>query len=869
MRLHAMRLHRLILTGLATLGVLASGLVLCGAPARAAGEHALLTSFGGSETPAGSFAALEFESGLSGLNDVAVDQSTGDPYVVDMGSGHDVVDVFSSSLAAPANSYLAQLSGFSFADASDVAIDNACYLHRPVALTGGECAAFDPSNGDVYVTDANRAVVDQYSTTIDASGVPSFTFVCELNGSSSPCPGAQSAPFSDPCGVAVDSQGDVYVADYGLDVVDIFNSSGGYVTQIEGVSRPCGVAVDSTGNVYVNKWHEDVVKFSPSSFPATGATTYTLQYLVDNRNGEDGSIANPGSNQFDHGSTAVAVDPSTNDVYVDDNKYIMEYDSSGNPIQQFGLGTISFAPEEEEGGRGGSLGVAVDGASGDVYVADGDIAGSSPVVDLYGPPVAVALNSDTVSGVTSTSATLNGDLNPGGAPGGVTYYFSYGEGTRCGGPGSLTSPAGLATGNGDVSESVSVTGLVPNQRYTYCIAEKTADGAVFGQPVPFTTNGLAPAVDAQSVSGVSREEATLNVRVNPENEDTHYYFQYGTSTSYTGGEVPLPAPGTDLGSAYGDQGASAALSGLAVNTVYHYRVVAVNATGTTYGVDQTFLTLPYAPAVVSALAAASVSGTGATVSGSVNPQGARSGYFVQFGPSEAYGGVSAVADTAPSVGAVPVTVTLEGLRGGSTYHYRLVSQNTGGITYGPDQTFTTPPAPPLVVTGAASAVTSSTATLSGSVDSQGTATSYEFDLGTDTSYGSRVFASAAAGEEVQSVAVEVGALEPGVTYHYRLVATNAFGTTYGADMVFTTPVVSAGVLVSPVAPALLTVPAIAFPAAVVSTVSQPKTKAKPKKRSRPKRKAKARSKAKATKKTRGAGVAGGRGRSGGKGRRGR
>jgi hypothetical protein len=148
-------------------------------------------------------------------------------------------------------------------------------------------------------------------------------------------------------------------------------------------------------------------------------------------------------------------------------------------------------------------------------------------------------------------------------------------------------------------------------------------------------------------------------------------------------------------------------------------------------------------------------------------------------------------------------------------------------------------------------------------------TSYEFDLGTDTSYGSRVFASAAAGEEVQSVAVDVGSLEPGVTYHFRLVATNAFGATYGADMVFTTPVVSSGVLVSPVAPVLLAVPGIAFPATVVSGVSQPKGKAKPKKRPRPKTKAKVRRKAKATRKAKGAGVAAGRGRSDGKGRRGR
>jgi hypothetical protein len=88
-------------------------------------------------------------------------------------------------------------------------------------------------------------------------------------------------------------------------------------------------------------------------------------------------------------------------------------------------------------------------------------------------------------------------------------------------------------------------------------------------------------------------------------------------------------------------------------------------------------------------------------------------------------------------------------------------------------------------------------------------------------------------------------------------------------MVFTTPVVSSGVLLSPVAPVLLAVPGIAFPATVVSMVSQSKVKAKPKKRPRSKTKAKVRRKAKATRKAKGAGEAPGPGRSDGNGRHGR
>jgi hypothetical protein len=817
----AMRLHRLTLTGFVTLGILAGGLVFSGARASAATGYAYLGSFG------------SFED----LGDIAVDQGTGDVYAAY--AAHEqrewLVSRFNASGQPEDFSALgtnALTHGFHFEERGrvQVAVDSSCSLHEPV-LTGVACTEFDPANGDIYVGDTLHGVVDVFGS----SGV----YLGQLTG------------FGETGGVAVGDDGSVYVANKSEDVIDKYMpvanpvTDSDYVSQLAGVDDDCKLAVDSAGNVYAvgcPKPHE-VRKYDPSQFGLPSATGTVID-------------SSPG--------WGVAVDPANGVVFVDEGSTVAQFSSAGLPAgPSFSAATIV----------GNSYGVAVRGAT--VYVADyGSEAGESGRVNVFeggpAPPVPVT---EAVRSITSDSATFSGRL------GGLSsdFYFSYALGASCTGAGALTTSVdnGGSAGAAGASESSNVTGLQPNEQYTVCFAAKNRFGAEPGSPVGFTTGTLAPAVDGQSVSGVSREAVTLSARVNPENEDTYYYFQYGTSTSYTGGEVPLPAPGADIGAAFGDQSVSVALGSLEANTVYHWRVVASNATGTTYGADQTFLTLPFAPAVVSAPTTASVSGTGATLVGSVNPQGVQSGYFVQFGPSEAYGSVSAVADTAPGVSAVPVTVTLEGLRGGSTYHYRLVSQNSGGVTYGPDQTFTTLAAPPLVVTGVASAVTSSTATLSGSVDSQGTAASYEFDLGTDTSYGSRVFASAPAGEEVQSVAVDVGALQPGVTYHYRLVATNAFGTTYGADMVFTTPVVSAGVLVSPVAPALLTVPAIVFPAAVVSTVNQPKTKAKPKKkpRRRPKTKAKARSKAKAkakaTRKAKGAEVADGRGRGDGKGRRGR
>jgi len=99
------------------------------------------------------------------------------------------------------------------------------------------------------------------------------------------------------------------------------------------------------------------------------------------------------------------------------------------------------------------------------------------------------------------------------------------------------------------------------------------------------------------------------------------------------------------------------------------------------------------------------------------------------------------------------------------------------------------PAPqaPGVLTGAASAVTATTAKLSGSVNPNGQATTYHFDYGTTGLYGSHTTgAPAGAGSGSLGVAATISHLKPSRLYHYRLVASSSAGTTYGADRTFRT-----------------------------------------------------------------------------------
>jgi hypothetical protein len=113
----------------------------------------------------------------------------------------------------------------------------------------------------------------------------------------------------------------------------------------------------------------------------------------------------------------------------------------------------------------------------------------------------------------------------------------------------------------------------------------------------------------------------------------------------------------------------------------------------------------------------------------------------------------------------------------------LLAALVGALTLSPSALA----AAPTATTGAATAVTSTTATVNGSVNSGKEQTTYHFEYGTTTAYGtSTPDASAGKGNKATNVSADLATLAPSTTYHYRLVASNASGTVQGADMTFTT-----------------------------------------------------------------------------------
>lgn len=184
----------------------------------------------------------------------------------------------------------------------------------------------------------------------------------------------------------------------------------------------------------------------------------------------------------------------------------------------------------------------------------------------------------------SGDVTLHGSVDPKGVA--TEYRFEYGETTSYGTSVPLT---GESAGSGTEYLRVSqpIEGVKPRTTYHYRILATNAEGTFAGADRSFGTT--APAVSTLPARRIHEGKATLDALVDPEGLSTTYYFEYGTSPAY-GEKMPLRS--ATLGSAATGTTVSTALSGLVGDQVYHFRVVAKNLAGTTYGKDETFTAKP-------------------------------------------------------------------------------------------------------------------------------------------------------------------------------------------------------------------------------------------------------------------------------------
>ena len=188
--------------------------------------------------------------------------------------------------------------------------------------------------------------------------------------------------------------------------------------------------------------------------------------------------------------------------------------------------------------------------------------------------------------------------------------------------------------------------------------------------------------------------------------------------------------------------------------------------------------------------ASSVTYNAATLNGTFNAAGTTFNTFFDYGLTTALGNtVSGV--PAQVTGTTPISASgeISGLLPSTPYFYRARGVTTGGLTvYGNTVSFTTTVEPPLVTTEAATSITSSAATLNGTVNANGGTATVEFEWGLTTTYGNTVTAiqSPVTGNEVILVSAGISGLTPNTIYNFRVKATNEGGTTYGNNLTFTT-----------------------------------------------------------------------------------
>jgi hypothetical protein len=314
-----------------------------------------------------------------------------------------------------------------------------------------------------------------------------------------------------------------------------------------------------------------------------------------------------------------------------------------------------------------------------------------------------------------------------------------------------------------------------------------------GPPTATTTGGVV----------ATSTTATLPGTVNPNGLATTYHFEYGTSSS-----ALVSTSDGNAGADFSDHNVSAPVVSLAPCTVYVYRVVASNTGGPAQGALLNFSTGgcygggggSAGPAVTTELAT-NVTNAGATLNGTVNPGGKATTVHFEFGPTTTYGTQTTPQSAGSGSTTLPISTPIVGLQPNTLYHYRAVASNSDGARTGQDQTFTTnangtpngEQGAPTIGAASATGVGTTSATLHGTVNPQGVATQYSFAFGTSTGYGSVTPAAsvearraAATDSSDHTVTARVTGLKPNTTYHFRVMASNALGTTTGGDHTFKT-----------------------------------------------------------------------------------
>jgi hypothetical protein len=365
--------------------------------------------------------------------------------------------------------------------------------------------------------------------------------------------------------------------------------------------------------------------------------------------------------------------------------------------------------------------------------------------------------------------------------------------------GGYSNPVTEYDSSGNLLGTISEGGVPPSHLQTQGVPAVNSQGYLYvptyGGVQIFNSDPSVANVTYSPVSDPTTTSGTLNARVDPNGGGniSKCQFEYGITTSYSGGTLPC-APAVPYSN---PESVTASLSGLTPETTYHYRVVVEDGNGTKYGEDQT-----YVPSQVLGLTTdppTSVGEASATINGSFVGNGEDTHYYFEWGPTEAYGTKTAASvitgADAPGPSRSTLSAELTGVSPYSTYHYRIVASNGAGTSHGADRMVTTTPGVPSGRNPGVTAVHSDRAELHGEIDPNGASASARFEYVNAADFSESGWAKAKTapeaeiavgmGKQYQGLNAFVDGLEAGTLYHYRIEGTNSTGSG-GAESTFST-----------------------------------------------------------------------------------
>jgi hypothetical protein len=439
---------------------------------------------------------------------------------------------------------------------ADVAIDN----------TGG------PNDGNIYIAEE----IKQLGFKSDGTALTGF---------------AQTNDRL--CGAAVDPQGDVWVAaNHGSGAggtIEEFTPAGQKTGQrilmgehsalAEQLTNgdpiaPCHPAIDTAGNFYfVGSWGPFGTKKKAMKLTPDG------KYLYD--------LGGTGV-----GLRSIAVDPTSDNVFLVEGTQISEYDPAGVKLDSFGAPDAAHSFE----GLAAPGAITVDPTTHDVWVVNGRVyPGGVLHLERFSrtPPTTTVPTVTTgappdLLGSNGASATLHGVVNADGIET-TGCRFEWGTAQTLGSSVSCAEGNAFA-GSDDNPVSAQLNGLTKGTTYYFRLNAKNAnERGSLGATVKFIAQD-EPILESTGVTDVNTDGVRLNGDIDPNGGHTDYYFEWGLDESY-GHSTPVG----HLSDLVKPASVSNVLVGLTPDTRYHYRIVVENEVATIRGDDRLFTTYPRNP----------------------------------------------------------------------------------------------------------------------------------------------------------------------------------------------------------------------------------------------------------------------------------